>query len=92
MPIQCNAKICWVAVLHFFQLEKDKELTKDAAEFLLLSQIPQLVKECLEHQVAPIDGLTITESLHQRGINIRYLGKFTKLLEEHVQLAYLHVS
>lgn len=37
-----------------------------------------------------MDGVTLSESLHSRGINIRYLGKITAMLSKMKQLEYLH--
>ncbi|XP_058857010.1 clustered mitochondria protein homolog isoform X1 [Acipenser ruthenus] len=55
-------------------IQKQKQLLKDAAAFLVSCQIPSLVKDCLDHNALPMDGATLTEALHQRGINVRYLG------------------
>ncbi|XP_054167940.1 clustered mitochondria protein homolog [Oppia nitens] len=71
-------------------LKKQKQLVKDAAEFLLTVQIPALIRDALEHTTTPFDGLTLSESLHNRGINIRYLGKIAELLVPHKSLEYLH--
>lgn len=37
-----------------------------------------------------MDGATLSELLHNRGINIRYLGKVCNLLAKVKQLEYLH--
>lgn len=37
-----------------------------------------------------MDGVTLSEAMHNRGINIRYLGKVTYLLSKVKQLEYLH--
>ncbi|XP_058457838.1 clustered mitochondria protein homolog [Malaya genurostris] len=71
-------------------LKKQKQLVKDAAEFLIKHQIPSFVHDCLDHTAAPMDGTTLTETLHSRGINIRYLGKVANLLAKIKQLEYLH--
>ncbi|TFK12830.1 5-hydroxytryptamine receptor 1E [Platysternon megacephalum] len=57
------------------EMQDQKQLLKDAAAFLLSCQIPGLVKDCLDHTVLPMDGATLAEAMHQRGINMRYLGK-----------------
>ncbi|XP_009079958.1 PREDICTED: clustered mitochondria protein homolog [Acanthisitta chloris] len=57
------------------EVQDQKQLLKDAAAFLLSCQIPGLVKDCLDHTVLPMDGATLAEAMHQRGINMRYLGK-----------------
>lgn len=48
------------------------------------------IRDCLDHSSAPMDGFTLSEALHNRGINIRYLGKVTSLLAKVKQLEYLH--
>ncbi|XP_060521182.1 clustered mitochondria protein homolog [Cylas formicarius] len=71
-------------------LSKQRQLVKDAAEFLLTVQIPTFIRDCLDHSSAPMDGFTLSEALHNRGINIRYLGRLTMLLSKVRQLEYLH--
>ncbi|XP_024084948.1 clustered mitochondria protein homolog isoform X2 [Cimex lectularius] len=71
-------------------LKKQRQLVKDAADFLVTNQIPNLIRELLDHSAAPMDGVTLSESLHSRGINIRYLGKITAMLTKVKQLEYLH--
>ncbi|XP_053609016.1 clustered mitochondria protein homolog isoform X2 [Plodia interpunctella] len=72
------------------QLAKQRHLVKEAAAFLLTTQIPAFVRECLEHTSTPMDGAGLTEALHARGINIRYLGRVASALRPHAQLGYLH--
>ncbi|XP_067866633.1 clustered mitochondria protein homolog isoform X2 [Heterodontus francisci] len=60
------------------QLQKQKQLLKDAAAFLVSCQIPSLIKDCMDHTVLPMDGATLAEAMHQRGINIRYLAKIVE--------------
>lgn len=71
-------------------LAKQRHLVKEAAAFLLTTQIPAFVRECLEHTSAPMDGAGLTEALHVRGINVRYLGKVAVALKQHAPLHYLH--
>uniref|UniRef100_A0A182Y9D1 Clustered mitochondria protein homolog n=1 Tax=Anopheles stephensi TaxID=30069 RepID=A0A182Y9D1_ANOST len=71
-------------------LRRQKQLVKDAAVFLVKHQIPSFVHECLDHSSAPMDGVTLTELLHNRGINVRYLGKVVDQLAKIKQLEYLH--
>uniref|UniRef100_A0A672ZEN1 Clustered mitochondria protein homolog n=1 Tax=Sphaeramia orbicularis TaxID=375764 RepID=A0A672ZEN1_9TELE len=63
-------------------VQKQKQLLKDAAAFLVSCQIPSLVKDCLDHSALPMDGATLTEALHQRGINVRYLGTVLEFLDK----------
>ncbi|KAH8373062.1 hypothetical protein KR009_011218 [Drosophila setifemur] len=71
-------------------LAKQKVLVQDAAEFLVLKQIPEFIKEHLSHSSPPIDGQSLTESLHSHGINVRYLGKVIKMLGQMPRMEYLH--
>ncbi|KAJ6648615.1 Clustered mitochondria protein like [Pseudolycoriella hygida] len=71
-------------------LKKQKKLVVDAATFLVTTQIPSYVRDCLKHTSAPMCGLTLTESLHSRGINMRYLGKVAELLANIPKLDYLY--
>lgn len=104
-------------------VQKQKQLLKDAASFLLSCQIPSLVslplssdllhtcvcvmvlsvsvflglmqvKDCLDHSALPMDGATFAETLHQRGINIRYLGTVLEFLDKtsaKAQLEHIYV-
>lgn len=69
--------------------KKEKQLVKNAADFLVVTQIPSYIRECLDHSISPMDGVTLVESLHTRGINVRYLGKIAKMLSSIKQLEYL---
>ncbi|EDV55805.1 protein clueless [Drosophila erecta] len=71
-------------------LAKQKVLVQEAAEFLVLKQIPAFVKEHMTHSSPPIDGQSLTESLHSHGINVRYLGKVIKILNQMPRMDYLH--
>ncbi|XP_030042084.1 clustered mitochondria protein homolog isoform X2 [Microcaecilia unicolor] len=62
------------------EVQSQKQLLKDAAAFLLSCQIPCLIKDCLDHTVLPMDGATLSEAMHQRGINMRYLGKVVEFI------------
>ncbi|XP_078535441.1 clustered mitochondria protein homolog isoform X4 [Lissotriton helveticus] len=64
------------------EVRDQKLLLKDAAAFLLSCQIPCLVKDCLDHTVLPMDGSTLAEAMHQRGINMRYLGKVLSFISK----------
>ncbi|KAG9510082.1 Clustered mitochondria protein-like protein, partial [Fragariocoptes setiger] len=71
-------------------LRKERALVKEAAEFLLMHQIPSFVRDCMDHTTTPIDGVMLSEEMHTRGINIRYLGRVTELLSKVDELSYLH--
>uniref|UniRef100_A0A8C1TKV6 Clustered mitochondria protein homolog n=1 Tax=Cyprinus carpio TaxID=7962 RepID=A0A8C1TKV6_CYPCA len=75
-------------------IQKQKQLLKDAAAFLVSCQVPSFVKDCLDHSSLPMDGATMTEGLHQRGINMRYLGtvlEFVDNMPAKAQLEHIYV-
>ncbi|KAK0087716.1 hypothetical protein PV326_005064 [Microctonus aethiopoides] len=71
-------------------LKKQRQLVRDAADFLLTVQLPTFIRECLDHTAAAMDGNTLVEALHGRGINVRYLGKLAAMLAAVPQLKYLN--
>ncbi|KAG1951726.1 clustered mitochondria protein homolog isoform X1 [Pimephales promelas] len=74
-------------------IKKQKQLLKEAAAFLVSCQIPSFVKDCLDHSTLPMDGATMIEALHQRGINIRYLGtvlEFVDNMPSKAQLEHIY--
>lgn len=44
----------------------------------------------MDHTAAAMDGSTLVEALHGRGINVRYLGKLAAMLAAMPQLQYLN--
>ncbi|KHN83700.1 Clustered mitochondria -like protein [Toxocara canis] len=70
-------------------LTKQRRLIAELAEFLLVQQIPNFVRDCLQHALMPVEGGSLSEAMHSRGINIRYLGKLTKCIQNVEQLQYL---
>lgn len=48
------------------------------------------IRECLDHTAAAMDGSTLMEALHGKGINVRYLGKLAAMLAAVPQLQYLN--
>ena len=64
------------------ELVKDEEEVRLACEFLRKSVIPELIHDLKEGDVGfPMDGKSLSQLLHRRGINIRYLGKVAELAE-----------
>ncbi|CAB3402315.1 unnamed protein product [Caenorhabditis bovis] len=62
-------------------LEKQRRLVMEAAEFVLTTQIPDIVAAMKECNIQLIDGESLSDALHQRGINIRYLGEIAKIVD-----------
>ncbi|CAH8454168.1 unnamed protein product [Heterobilharzia americana] len=70
-------------------LKVDQELVCSACEFLVVKQIPAFIKDALNLCVTPQDGKALTELMHQRGINVRYLNRVIESVNSHQSLAYL---
>uniref|UniRef100_A0A3B4ZTG7 Clustered mitochondria protein homolog n=1 Tax=Stegastes partitus TaxID=144197 RepID=A0A3B4ZTG7_9TELE len=73
------------------EVQRQRRLLWDAAAFLLSNQIPAL-RDCLDHTAVPMDGATLTSVLHQRGVNVRYLGTLLReldKLEERERLSHI---
>ncbi|KAK3540557.1 hypothetical protein QTP70_034305 [Hemibagrus guttatus] len=51
-----------------------ERLQKEAAAFIINDQIPEFINDCLHCNEMPMDGATLRQALHQKGINLRYLG------------------
>lgn len=77
------------AIVGVNALWKQKRLVQEAAEFLVLKQIPAFIKEHINHSSPPMDGNTVTEAMHSHGINIRYLGKVITTLSQVPRMLYL---
>lgn len=71
-------------------LKRERDLVKEAAKFLVITQIEAFVHDSMDHSSAPLDGSMLVESMHSRGINVRYLGRVTQLLSQVKQLEYLY--
>ncbi|KAF1761191.1 hypothetical protein GCK72_009445 [Caenorhabditis remanei] len=66
----------------FENLERQRQVVVDAAEFLLTNQIPELIQNFKDCIVQPIDGDNLADVMHSKGINIRYLGEIGKRIED----------
>lgn len=68
----------------FDQQKKDEDLVREAASYLWDDVLPTITKDMREnsnHQV-PVDGRSLTDYLHQRGVNCRYIGRLAMLAFE----------
>ncbi|XP_070821605.1 clustered mitochondria protein homolog [Chaetodon trifascialis] len=59
-----------------------ERLLREAASFIITHQIPAFVEHCQQSNEAPMDGASLKETLHQRGINLRYLGHVIKTISQ----------
>ena len=66
------------------QVKKDEMSVREASDFLWNHLLPTLTKDMRENagHSLPVDGKALTELLHQRGINCRYLGRLATLAIE----------
>ncbi|XP_031713035.1 clustered mitochondria protein homolog isoform X1 [Anarrhichthys ocellatus] len=64
------------------EVQRQRQLLWDVAAFLLSNQIPAVLRDCLDHSAVPMDGATLTSVLHQRGVNVRYLGTLLRELDK----------
>ncbi|XP_040050541.2 clustered mitochondria protein homolog isoform X2 [Gasterosteus aculeatus] len=55
-------------------LKLQERLLREAAAFIVTHQIPDFLEFCRQSNEAPMDGVSLKQALHQRGINLRYLG------------------
>lgn len=61
----------------------DEKEVRAVCDHLRTRVMPELVHDLYESDVGfPMDGIALTQLLHKRGINMRYLGMVTKLAEE----------
>ncbi|CAI7571467.1 unnamed protein product [Penicillium pancosmium] len=65
------------------QWAEDEKEVRSACDHLRSKIIPDLVKDLHDGDVGfPMDGQSLTQLLHKRGINMRYLGKLADLSSE----------
>uniref|UniRef100_A0A9J7Y4A2 Si:ch211-166a6.5 n=1 Tax=Cyprinus carpio carpio TaxID=630221 RepID=A0A9J7Y4A2_CYPCA len=55
-------------------VELQKRLLKEAASFIINDRIPEFMNDCIHGADIPMDGASLRQALHQKGINLRYLG------------------
>lgn len=62
---------------------EDEKEVRAVCEFLRSKVIPELIHDLYEAEVGfPMDGVSLCQLLHKRGVNVRYLGHLAKLAEE----------
>lgn len=42
------------------------KLLKEAAEYLVLKQIPLMIQDFQDHSAVPVDGQSLSEAMHSR--------------------------
>ncbi|KAK2882565.1 Intracellular distribution of mitochondria [Arthroderma sp. PD_2] len=62
---------------------QDEKEVRDACDHLRAKVLPELIKDLFNGEVGfPMDGQSLGQLLHKRGINVRYLGKVAELAKE----------
>ncbi len=62
------------------QMKKDESLVRDAADYLWNTVLPGITRDIRSGLGSiPADGRGLTEFLHQRGVNCRYLGRLAQM-------------
>lgn len=62
---------------------KDEQEVRAACDYLRNKVMPELIQDLHDGDVGfPMDGQSLTQLLHKRGINIRYLGRLAKMAQE----------
>ncbi|XP_014554251.1 hypothetical protein COCVIDRAFT_28645 [Bipolaris victoriae FI3] len=62
---------------------QDEAEVRAACEHLTSEVIPRMIQELKEGEVGfPMDGQSLSNLLHKRGVNIRYLGKLAELADK----------
>lgn len=90
------------------QWAQDEKDVRDACDHLRSKIIPDLLKDLHDGDVGfPMDGQSLTQLLHKRGINLRYLGKLAEqstekgprlqalsilLVQEMITRAFKHIA
>lgn len=65
------------------QWAQDEKEVRETCDFLRTKVIPELIQDLHDGDVGfPMDGQSLSQLLHKRGINIRYLGKVAQLSKE----------
>ncbi|KAL4786163.1 clustered mitochondria-domain-containing protein [Aspergillus varians] len=65
------------------QWAQDEKEVREACDFLRSKVMPELVQDLHNGDVGfPMDGQSLSQLLHKRGINIRYLGTLANLAKE----------
>jgi protein TIF31 len=74
------------------QLKLDEDDVRACCAFLQEKLIPDLMKELSDGSGGwPVDGRSLTSTMHRNGVNVRYLGKVIELCEESAKLVAVKV-
>ena len=57
------------------EIAEDEENVRKVSSYLTNVVLPKFVQDLCTLEVSPMDGQTLTEALHDHGINVCYIGK-----------------
>ncbi|KAL0489485.1 clustered mitochondria protein [Acrasis kona] len=67
-------------------IQKDQQAVRDVGEYLMGVVIPNFIKEVKSQELTLLDGVSLVSVLHEKGINVRYVGEICKIAaKENVQ-------
>lgn len=73
------------------EMANDEKDVRAVCTYLQDVAIPSLISDLSESEISfPMDGRSLSQLLHKRGINVRYLGRVAKLSEGEERLKCLH--
>ncbi|KAG2377485.1 hypothetical protein C9374_009396 [Naegleria lovaniensis] len=64
------------------QIQNDKDEVTKLAKYLMEVVLPKFVKSFKVKEENPFDGKSLTDAMHERGINMRYLGSVATMASE----------
>lgn len=67
-------------------IQADEQIAKDFATFLWDIVLPHITELVRLGEEAPYDGKTLTQFLHRRGVNMRYLGELSRLARDEEEI------
>lgn len=67
-------------------IQADEQIAKDLAVFLWDCVLPHVTELVRLGEEAPYDGKTLTQFLHRRGVNMRYLGELSRRAREEEEI------
>ncbi|CAB4399183.1 unnamed protein product [Rhizophagus irregularis] len=70
----------------------DEENVRNASKYLRDTVIRMLIIEFTTLAVTPVDGSSLTTTMHRRGINMRYLGIIANVMDESQDKKLNHVK
>eukprot|EP01112_Ceratiomyxa_fruticulosa_P021253 TRINITY_DN7410_c0_g1_i1.p1 TRINITY_DN7410_c0_g1~~TRINITY_DN7410_c0_g1_i1.p1 ORF type:complete len:1364 (+),score=366.09 TRINITY_DN7410_c0_g1_i1:107-4198(+) len=68
-------------------VEQDEKKVRDLGDFLKNMVLPKLIQDLVSGNIQnlALDGASLTVYLHTHGVNVRYLGQYTTLLQHEIE-------